>query len=61
MILYLHGFRSSPQSFKARALAARLDELGRADEWRCPVLSVAPHPAIPAAAAEVPGLPAPTR
>ncbi|OMW44201.1 YqiA/YcfP family alpha/beta fold hydrolase [Burkholderia pseudomallei] len=58
MILYLHGFRSSPQSFKARALAARLDELGRADEWRCPVLSVAPLAAIAAAEAEVAGVPA---
>ncbi len=42
MILYLHGFRSSPNSFKARLLAARLDALGRASEWCCPTLPVSP-------------------
>ncbi|SAL40647.1 YqiA/YcfP family alpha/beta fold hydrolase [Caballeronia humi] len=46
MILYLHGFRSSPQSFKARVMRARLAELGRLDEWRCPVLPVSPREAI---------------
>lgn len=42
MILYLHGFRSSPNSFKARLLAARLAELGRGDQWCCPTLPVSP-------------------
>ncbi|CAB3749793.1 YqiA/YcfP family alpha/beta fold hydrolase [Paraburkholderia solisilvae] len=42
MILYLHGFRSSPQSFKARLLAQRLAEPGRGDEWCCPQLPVSP-------------------
>ncbi|CAG4889899.1 YqiA/YcfP family alpha/beta fold hydrolase [Paraburkholderia gardini] len=42
MILYLHGFRSSPNSFKARVMAARLVELGRGDEWCCPMLPVSP-------------------
>jgi hypothetical protein len=42
VILYLHGFRSSPGSFKARVLAARLAELGRSDEWCCPMLPVSP-------------------
>jgi uncharacterized protein len=42
VILYLHGFRSSPQSFKARLLAERLAALGRADEWCCPQLPVSP-------------------
>ena len=46
MIVYLHGFRSSPQSFKARLLAARLAELGRADEWLCPALPVSPAEAV---------------
>ncbi|WP_414443873.1 YqiA/YcfP family alpha/beta fold hydrolase [Burkholderia sp. 22PA0106] len=55
MILYLHGFRSSPQSFKSRLLAARMAELGRADEWRCPALSVSPLEAVARAEAEVAG------
>jgi len=42
VILYLHGFRSSPNSFKARLLAARLAELGRGDQWCCPTLPVSP-------------------
>ncbi|WP_321955480.1 YqiA/YcfP family alpha/beta fold hydrolase [Paraburkholderia bannensis] len=46
MIVYLHGFRSSPQSFKARLLAARLAETGRASEWLCPTLPVSPAEAI---------------
>jgi uncharacterized protein len=46
VILYLHGFRSSPNSFKARLLAARLAELGRADEWCCPMLPVSPFEAV---------------
>ncbi|WP_322106053.1 YqiA/YcfP family alpha/beta fold hydrolase [Paraburkholderia sp. J41] len=46
MIVYLHGFRSSPQSFKARLLAARLSELERGDEWLCPALPVSPKEAV---------------
>ena len=46
MILYLHGFRSSPHSFKARLLADRMRALGRADDYLCPQL-----PPSPAAAA----------
>ncbi|MBN3764862.1 YqiA/YcfP family alpha/beta fold hydrolase [Burkholderia sp. Ac-20365] len=42
MILYLHGFRSSPNSFKARVMAERLAALGRGDEWCCPMLPVSP-------------------
>nr|WP_218884224.1 YqiA/YcfP family alpha/beta fold hydrolase [Burkholderia guangdongensis] len=51
----MHGFRSSPQSFKSRLLAARLAELGRTGEWRCPTLSVSPLDAIAAAEAIVGG------
>jgi uncharacterized protein len=46
VILYLHGFRSSPQSFKARLMRARLEELGRIGEWICPMLPVSPREAI---------------
>lgn len=53
MIVYLHGFRSSPQSFKARLLAARLEELGRAGEWLCPALPVSPAEAIALAEREI--------
>ncbi|AOK58187.1 YqiA/YcfP family alpha/beta fold hydrolase [Burkholderia ubonensis] len=55
MILYLHGFRSSPESMKSRLLAARMAELGRTGEWRCPSLSMSPLAAIAAAEEEVAG------
>jgi uncharacterized protein len=42
VILYLHGFRSSPNSFKARVMADRLAALGRSAEWCCPMLPVSP-------------------
>ena len=42
MILYLHGFRSSPRSFKARVVGARMAQLGRADELICPQLPASP-------------------
>lgn len=50
MILYLHGFRSSPQSYKARVMAEHMQSLGRADEFFCPALS--PSPALAIAQAE---------
>jgi predicted esterase YcpF (UPF0227 family) len=53
VIVYLHGFRSSPNSFKARLLAASFAELGRADEWCCPVLPVSPLDAVALAEAAV--------
>jgi hypothetical protein len=46
MILYLHGFRSSPRSFKARVVQARLRELGREDELICPHLPPSPQAAM---------------
>jgi predicted esterase YcpF (UPF0227 family) len=45
-IIYLHGFRSSPQSFKARMIGARLRELGLADRFVCPQLPVSPAAAL---------------
>ncbi|MES2151360.1 MAG: YqiA/YcfP family alpha/beta fold hydrolase [Pseudomonadota bacterium] len=46
MILYLHGFRSSPRSFKARVMHARMAELGRAAELICPQLPASPKAAM---------------
>ena len=46
MILYLHGFRSSPLSFKARLLAQHFAKLGRSDEFVCPQLPASPALAI---------------
>jgi predicted esterase YcpF (UPF0227 family) len=46
MILYLHGFRSSPQSFKARLMAERLRALGRGNDYLCPQLPPSPAAAI---------------
>lgn len=46
MILYLHGFRSSPQSFKARLLRERLEALGRSDDYLCPQLPASPQAAF---------------
>jgi predicted esterase YcpF (UPF0227 family) len=43
MLLYLHGFRSTPQSRKAQQIAARMAALGRADEYVCPQLPVSPR------------------
>lgn len=49
-LLYLHGFRSSPQSWKARLLGAALAERGLAHLFHCPALS--PDPAVAIAQAE---------
>ena len=48
MILYLHGFRSSPQSFKARLMAEAMVKRGQADEqhWQCPQLPASPKAAL---------------
>jgi uncharacterized protein len=48
MILYLHGFRSSPNSNKALQVKAALAQRGLAAEFACPQL-----PASPRAAAEL--------
>ena len=46
MIVYLHGFRSSPQSFKARLIGERMQAIGRVDQYRCPQLSERPSTAM---------------
>jgi predicted esterase YcpF (UPF0227 family) len=42
-ILYLHGFRSSPQSFKARMLRAWLQQHAPSVTWCCPQLPPSPR------------------
>lgn len=42
MILYLHGFRSSPKSFKASLLARAMQERGLEHRWVCPQLPASP-------------------
>lgn len=46
MILYLHGFRSGPQSQKVRSLAARMEVLGLGGALWCEQLSSVPFEAI---------------
>jgi predicted esterase YcpF (UPF0227 family) len=46
MLLYLHGFRSSPRSFKARVVGARMAALGRANELILPHLPASPRAAM---------------
>ncbi|MEO8170793.1 MAG: YqiA/YcfP family alpha/beta fold hydrolase, partial [Oxalobacteraceae bacterium] len=46
MILYLHGFRSSPLSFKAQLLAERMRSLGRSAQYLCPQLPASPRAAM---------------
>jgi uncharacterized protein len=45
-LLYLHGFRSSPQSFKAQRLAAWLAEHRPQVQWWCPQLPPSPREAV---------------
>ncbi|HRO58841.1 MAG TPA: YqiA/YcfP family alpha/beta fold hydrolase [Burkholderiaceae bacterium] len=45
-LIYLHGFRSSPQSFKAQVLARRMAESGRSADFVCPQLPASPAAAI---------------
>lgn len=41
-VIYVHGFNSSPASFKARLIRERLERLGRADAFRAPALADRP-------------------
>lgn len=53
MILYLHGFNSSPRSAKAQYFKRYLEERGRSSEFVCPRLPDRPNLAIAAAEAEI--------
>jgi uncharacterized protein len=46
LIVYLHGFNSSPQSHKARVLAQYMAQCGRAAELACPFLPPLPAEAV---------------
>jgi predicted esterase YcpF (UPF0227 family) len=45
-LLYLHGFRSSPQSFKARRMADWMRAHRPDVQWWCPQLPPSPHAAV---------------
>jgi len=45
-LLYLHGFRSSPQSMKARMMAETMAGKHADVVWRCPQLPPSPHEAM---------------
>ncbi|MEY5099028.1 MAG: hypothetical protein RJA36_1747 [Pseudomonadota bacterium] len=45
-LLYLHGFRSSPQSMKARLMAARVQDRHPDVVWCCPQLPPSPAAAM---------------
>jgi predicted esterase YcpF (UPF0227 family) len=56
-LLYLHGFRSSPQSHKARQMAAWLAEHRPDVHWWCPQLPPSPWDAVQLAADGTAGWP----
>jgi predicted esterase YcpF (UPF0227 family) len=58
MILYLHGFRSSPKSMKARVVGERMAALGVADQLICPQLPASPKDAMALALSLIDGIPA---
>ena len=45
-LLYLHGFRSSPQSFKARRMADWMQAHRPDVQWWCPQLPPSPRGAL---------------
>lgn len=57
-LLYLHGFRSSPQSTKARQVAARMRERHPQVAWWCPQLPPSPKAAMDLLMRGVAGWPA---
>jgi hypothetical protein len=46
LIIYLHGFCSSPASWKSRLLAEEMTRRGRAEDFLCPQLSPVPDDAV---------------
>jgi predicted esterase YcpF (UPF0227 family) len=58
MLIYVHGFNSSPASTKARQLRAALEAIGRAGEFACPALPDRPSRAIAVLEAQMASVPA---
>lgn len=59
VILYLHGFCSSPASWKARLLAEHLTAQGQGERFICPQLPPVPEAAIATAEALIAATPGP--
>lgn len=53
MIVYLHGFNSSPASGKARLLGEHMASLGREADYYCPALPNSPREAVALVDAEL--------
>jgi len=53
MLIYLHGFNSSPGSHKAQVLQRYMEERGLGDQYCCPALPHLPKRAIAAVEAEI--------
>ena len=60
MIVYIHGFNSSPSSHKSNQLRERLASLGRENEFACPALPHQPREAMALLEREVSRTPAQT-
>ena len=56
-VLYLHGFRSSPQSAKARFVAARIAADHPRVVWHCPQLPPSPREAVDGLMRDIAGWP----
>lgn len=56
MIVYIHGFNSSPSSHKSNQLRERLVALGRENEFACPALPHWPQEAMALLEREVAGV-----
>lgn len=56
MIVYLHGFNSSPASGKARELGEFMARAGRGDEYLCPALPDRPQEAVAQVEARLAGI-----
>jgi uncharacterized protein len=46
MLIYIHGFNSAPESFKARRVSDRMRALGRAQDYHVPALPHRPAAAM---------------